>query len=288
MRVLPPPRLLAWAALAGALTLGAAACGGSTSPSATPGTPLAVVSAAGGTVSFNGAFGTVASVSGTSPVTLEVQNPSTGQTTVTVSSSATVLRQVAGSAADVKPGSCVQVIAAGTASGVVTAATVVVSPPAAGGRCTPAVAFGGAGGAPGAGFGGRRFFGPRASGTPRPRPSGSGARRFAGARAVFGPVVSVSGTTFVVSASRPATRLGSSPSAAPTFTTTPTTVQEGPSTRYVLTEPASPSVLAVGQCVLATGATDSTGAVTARVVSIRYLIPGASCTFGAGRFRSGG
>jgi hypothetical protein len=135
------------------------------------------------------------------------------------------------------------------------------------------------------------FGGGRPSGTRAPRagqfPSGfpTGARRsgapggpFAFAARAGGTVRSVAGSTVTVSGTNPRT------GAATTYT-----VKVDQATKYSQTVAATARALAVGQCAIATGRADDTGAVTA--TSIRLSAPtGGSCTaeFGGGRRPFGG
>jgi hypothetical protein len=270
----------------GLVVLGVAACGGSAGNSATPAATIASSAAPGASpapsasqAAFPGVVGTAAAVSGSS---LEVQNPTSGQVTVTFSASTPITDTVSVTAKDVTVGSCVTVVGkpstTGSAATSVTATSVTVSAPVKG-SCTG----GGAGGFGGGGFGG---FGPGsggASGTPRPsfsarpRPTGSrgafGNGTFGGAN---GKVTSVSATGFVVQARRRA-------AGSDTSTTTSVTVITTSASKYLKTVSATASALKVGQCITAAGTTNSIGAVAAR--SIRISQPGASgCVSGfAGR-----
>jgi hypothetical protein len=60
-------------------------------------------------------------------------------------------------------------------------------------------------------------------------------------------------------------------------------VTVGGSTTYTKAEPASASTLKVGECVVANGQADSTGAVTATTIAISQAGPD-----GCGRQRAGG
>jgi hypothetical protein len=137
-----------------------------------------------------------------------------------------------------------------------TARTVSITQPNASGACT----------AQGGGFGGGGIgSGQSPPGGNAPPGNGSGppgngqnrnnAPRFAVA---FGKVQSLSGSSFVVQGPN---RNGS--------TTTTTTVTTDTSTTYTKVVNASPSALAVGQCIAATGSSDQTGAITANSISIR-------------------
>jgi uncharacterized membrane protein len=262
--------------IAGALAVGLIACGGSPTPAASSNTPAPPTSRASAPQTPPGAFGTAAAVSATS---LEVQNPSTGQVTVNFTSSTTFSNTVSGTLADVTSGSCVTVASTATGSSrpapgtPITARTVNITQPGANG-CT-AGGFGG---------GGRAGGGTRPSGSPRPygsvRPSGAnGAGRGNFGGFAFGSVTAVSATGFTVhSAARGQTAA------------TDTTVTVNSSTTYSKVESATSSALAVGDCIAAVGATDDTGAVTAKTIGISKPGPnGCSSGFGGGGFgRRGG
>jgi len=255
----------------GIVVLGVAACGSS----GTTATPAATVrSAAPGSsqaptatpAAFPGVVGTAAAVAGSS---LEVQNPTSGQVTVTFTATTPITDTVAVTSKDVTVGSCVTVVgtpsAAGAAAKSVTATSVTISAPVKG-NCT------GAGGFGGGGFGrGQGSATPRPSFSARPRPTGSrgafGNGAFGGAD---GKVTSVSATGFVVQArSRTA---GSD---------TSVTVVTTAASKYLKTVTAAPSALKVGQCITAVGTTNSIGAIAAR--SIRISQPGPTgCVTGFG------
>jgi Domain of unknown function (DUF5666) len=263
-----------------------AACGSSSSASTTSTTKAPQRGGAAGGAGgrqFPGASGTIAAVSGTS---LEVQNPRTGQTTVNYTTTTTFQQTVAASAADVTAGACISAFGKPTSAssstsrfGIpVTATTVMVSQPTSG-SCSPGAggSGGGGGAAPGAGApGGGTPGGPTGG-----RPGGSG--RFPGRAAgqfaaASGLVTAVNGLQVTVSEMSRTT--GQSTSVAVTLAS---------STTYSQRTAASPSDLAVGKCAQAVGTADTTGAVTAR--SITVSTPGANgCTgrFGAGGFGGGG
>jgi hypothetical protein len=258
----------------GIVVLAATACGSSgatsSTPSAAPAAAASTPKPSSSAAAFPGVTGTAAAVSGSS---MEVQNPTSGQVTVTFTTSTPIIDTVSVTAKDVTVGSCVTVIgkpsAAGAASTSVTATTVTISAPVKG-SCT------GAGGFGGGGLGGTRPSGaPRPSFSARPRPTGSrgafGNGDFGGAN---GKVLSVSATGFVVQArSRTA---GSSAA-----TTTSVTVITNSASKYLKTVSATPSALKVGQCITAIGTANSIGAVAAR--SIRVSQPGPSgCVSGFG------
>lgn len=121
-----------------------AACGGSSAASSTSSTtkpPSHSGSGGSGTGtprSFPGASGTIAAING---VTLEVQNPTTGQTSVAYTPSTTFEQTVSASVADVTVGSCVSAVGKPTSGsssnfgGPVTATTVTITQPVSG-SCT--------------------------------------------------------------------------------------------------------------------------------------------------------
>jgi hypothetical protein len=283
-----------WApALAGVgiVVLGVTACGGGAGNSATPAATIASSAAPGsspspsaGQAAFPGVVGTAAAVSGSS---LEVQNPTSGQVTVTFTASTPITDTVSVTAKDVTVGSCVTVVgkpsATGSAASPVTATTVTISAPVKG-SCTGAGGFGGGGfGGFGRGGGaGGAGATPRPSFSARPRPTGSqgafGNGAFGGAN---GKVTSVSATGFVVQAMRRTAGSG-------TATETDITVITSSASKYLKTVTASASALKVGLCITAVGTANSIGAVAAR--SIRISQPGPSgCVTGfAGRGGFGG
>jgi hypothetical protein len=253
----------------GIVVLGVTACGSSgttATPTAAPAAAASTPKPTSSAAAFPGVTGTAAAVSGSS---LEVQNPTSGQVTVTFTGSTPITDTVSVTAKDVTVGSCVTVVGkpstTGSAASSVTATTVTISAPVKG-DCT------GAGGFGGGGFGGTRPSGaPRPSFSARPRPTGSqgafGNGAFGGAD---GKVLSVSATGFVVQArSRTAGAAGSTGSAA---TVRSVTVITNSASKYLKTVSAAPAALKVGQCITAVGATNSIGAIAAQ--SIRISQPG--------------
>ncbi|MHB1721072.1 MAG: hypothetical protein ACYCTL_13010 [Acidimicrobiales bacterium] len=113
-----------------------AACGGSTS--STPASARHATATAGSTsatgsgepAAFHGTSGTVASVSGD---TLEVQNPSIGQVTVTMSATTAMTQTIAATSSSLVIGECVAATGTKSASGVVDATSVTLSQPGPGG-----------------------------------------------------------------------------------------------------------------------------------------------------------
>jgi hypothetical protein len=222
---------------------------------------------------FPGVTGTAAAVSGSS---LEVQNPTSGQVTVTFTSSTAITDDVSATPTDVKVGSCVTVIgqspaSGGTASGAtasrtVTATTVSISTPV-NGDCTAAGGFGAARpqGNPSA----------RPSFSARPRPSGSAGAFGGGFGGANGKVTSLSATGFVVQGRNPAAGGNAG------GTTTTVAVTTTSTTKYTKVADAKSSALKAGECITAVGTTNSIGAVAAK--TIRISQPGANgCVTGFG------
>jgi Domain of unknown function (DUF5666) len=254
------------AALAGLgiVALAATACGGAASTvaplAAASGSPSPTASAA----AFPGVVGTAAAVSGSS---LEVQNPTSGQVTVTFSSTTPITETLTATSAAVTVGSCVAVTsqpaASGAAASTAAASTVTVSAPVKG-KCSIAAGFGGGGGG----------FAPRPGSSASPRPSFSARPRPSGARGALGgadgAVTAVSASGFVVQRKNPA-------GGADTSITVTTTA----ATKYLTVVTAHPSALKVGQCVTAVGTANSIGAVAAKSIRISQPGPdGCVTTFG--------
>jgi hypothetical protein len=248
----------------GLAALAATACGsgGSTAAGSTATTPAASNSPApaSGQTAFPGVVGTAAAVSGSS---MEVQNPTNGQVTVTFTTATAISDMVAATATDVTVGNCVAVVGqpstSGSATGPVTATTVTISTPV-NGNCGATAGFGATGGGLGS-------FSPRPRSSSSPRPSGPG-RSFGRAN---GKVSSLSASGFVVQAR---TRTAG----ADTSITVTTTA----ATKYLKVVTARKSALKVGECITAVGTANSTGAVAAR--TIRISQPGGSgCVTGFGR-----
>ena len=260
----------------GLVALAATACGGgggttSAPPAAAANSPAArsSQSPSGAQAAFPGVVGTAAAVSGSS---MEVQNPSSGQVTVTFSTATAITETVATTSKDVTVGSCVAVVGQSSASGGTTrsvaATSVTISTPV-NGSCRAAGGFGFGSGGP------RGTFSPRPGFTPRPRPSGSrgafGAGGFGGAN---GAVTSLSASGFVVQARNPRS---ADPSATASITVTTSSA-----TKYLKVVTARPSALKVGQCIIAVGQANSIGTVAARTIRISQPGPN-GCVAGFGR-----
>jgi hypothetical protein len=222
------------------------------------------------------AYGMAAAIAGNS---VEVQDPATGQVTVTFSSGTGFSQTKSATIAALAVGDCVTAIgqrsaaASPAASGSpganrptsFTAASVSIEP-AVNGSCT-AGGFGGGGG----GFGGRP------SGSPRPSGSfsrGAGGGGFGGGGfggVANGKVSQLSGDTMSVLVTG---RGGQSD------TTDQVSLTAG--TTYTQTVTVNSTALKVGECVTAIGSTGSTGAVSATRISLST--PGSNgCTTGFGR-----
>jgi hypothetical protein len=261
----------------GIVVLAATACGGSGTtaiPTVTPAAANGTPTPASSPSAFPAVVGTAAAVSGSS---VEVQNPSSGQVTVTFTASTPITDTVSVTSKDVTVGSCVTVVgkpsAAGAATKSVTATSVTISAPVKG-NCTGAGAGGFGGGFGGFG-GGQGGSSPRPSFSPRPRPTGSrgafGNGTFGGAD---GKVTAVSASGFVVQARNRAAGSG-------TATDTSITVITTSASKYLKTVTASASALKAGLCITAVGTANSIGAVAAR--SIRISQPGPTgCVSGFG------
>lgn len=296
-----------WAALTLLLVSG---CGSSAPSVAQPGNSVPTTSATGqspggssrgsGTVRgvAPGASGFLAAIDGK---TLQVQGNGT-QTAVTYTSATTFSNTVTSSRSDVRVGECIQALpvrapvttprptptsATGgmpsAQSGPLLAGSVALSSPVKGSCVRSAVGFG---------AGGR---GPRP--TPRPSRSGSSTRptappgggsTFRGGQglAASGRVAAVNGTTITVLRElRPRTATAT-PATASAAVPTTVMVTTNSATTYSRTVAATSRALATGRCVSAFGTVDGTGAVLARVISIR-VAQGGSCSSGFGQRGSG-
>jgi hypothetical protein len=256
----------------GIVVVAATACGGSgttATPTAAPAAANSTPTPASSPAAFPGVVGTAAAVSGSS---LEVQNPTSGQVTVTFTASTPITDTVTVTSKDVTLGSCVTVVgkpsAAGASTTSVTATSVTISAPVKG-NCIGGGGFGGGGfGGFGGGQGGSS---PRPSFSPRPRPTGSrgafGNGAFGGAD---GKVTSVSASGFVVQGRN---RAATSDTSITVITTA--------ASKYLKTVTTASAALKVGQCITAVGTANSIGAIAAR--SIRISQPGPSgCVTGFG------
>lgn len=283
--------------LAVSLTTLLAACGGgstkaasaraSTSPvGSSPAASGSATRAGGpGGRSFSGAAGSVAAITGSS---MEVQNPSSGQTTVNWTAATTFAQTVRLAASALAAGECVTVTGS-SSNGRITARSVAITAPSSSGTCPTGFGPGGRGG-----FGARAGRGnaPTGSAPTGSAPNGNAPGRFravpANAGFASGKVVSATAGSLVLYGSSFAGPRSPRTSVPPT-TAAPAdvTVTLAPSTVYTQVRPAAATSLAVGDCVVATGPADSTGAVTARSVRITST-GGQSCSAGFGRFAGAG
>ena len=230
------------------------------------------------------AQGTIAALAATN---MEVQNPQSGQVTVTFGSKTTFTETKTTTKASVVVGTCVAAMAARSASSgsaapstpapsasrpprvtSFTAETVVITQPV-NGTCN-------------GGFGG-----PNGSGAPGPGgpPSGafpSGAPSGGFGRGGFGDFARATGKVTAVAAST-MTVVGATRSGSITYTVT-----VDPSTMYTATGSGTVASLAVGKCVIAFGSTDSTGAVAATRIAVSPASSSGCTTAGFGRGRFGG
>ena len=232
-----------------------------------------------------GTSGTIAAINGTS---LEVQNPTTGQTTVTYTSATTFDQTVSAAASGVTVGSCISAFGKPTSTSSTEQDIGVrraghghhrLHHPARLGqlhrRLRRRVRRGRRRGAgrPG-GFPAAvpaPVVGPRvADGGPLP---GWGRGTFG---AASGQVTAVTGSTVTVSETNPSTKATSS-----------VVITLTASTTYTERTSATAADLAVGKCATAIGTADSTGAVTARSITLSHPVSG-SCTTGFGGFGRGG
>ena len=249
------------------------------------------------------ADGSVAALQASS---MEVQNPSTGQTTVSWTTSTQFSKTVTESVSSLAAGDCVTVTGTPSKSSKTTIAarSITVRSPSSTGSCS--VAAGRSGTSTGGAFAGPGGFNFRRSGTGSPSgtrpsfPAGS-ARRFAGlgsiavasgkVTGVSGSTVSVSGVDITPGSLRP--KASSSKSSKTSRPAAPNTenlkITTSGSTSLSSTQSAAATDLVVGDCVTAFGPAATNGAVTATTVRITST-GGASCTggFGGGGFFRGG
>jgi Domain of unknown function (DUF5666) len=270
-------------ALAAAMIIGSAAAGAAT----TTNTPAPL-----------GASGSVASLSGSS---MEVQSPTTGQTTVSWTPTTKFSKTVSEAVSVLTAGDCVTVTGTPSKSSkTIAARSISVAPASTSGSCsgparssagTPTGGAGRVGGPGGGGFNFRTGDNGNARGQRPPFPGGSGTRfgglgslTFATGKvtAVIGSTVSVSG--FEVKPGSFGRKSGSSKGSKPT---TPKTqglkITTSGSTTVSATQSAASTDLAVGDCVSAFGPAAPNGAVTASDVRITAT---GSTSCGAG-FRGG-
>ncbi|HVD88872.1 MAG TPA: DUF5666 domain-containing protein [Jatrophihabitantaceae bacterium] len=228
------------------------------------------------------AQGTIAALAATS---MEVQSPQSGQVTVTFGPKTAFTQTSAAAKASVVVGTCVAAVAARSqSSGSAAPSTPApsASPPARVTSFTAAtvVITQRANGTCNGGFGGLN-----GSAAPSGAPSGafpSGAPSGGFGRGGFGGFAArATGKVTAVTAST-MTVVGSTRSGPITYT-----VSVDPSTMYTATGSGTSASLAVGQCVIAFGPTDSTGAVAATRIAVSPA-SSSGCTVGFGRGRPGG
>lgn len=270
------------AVLLGALT----ACGGGDA-TATDAVSADTQAAADGTtggatgrgegLTLPGTRGTIAAIDGT---TLQVQNDQSGQVAVSYTAATTITAQVTGSLSDIVVGSCVRVTGVGeTADDTtpLTAATVTVTEKVDG-TCSAwaGAGGGGAGRSDGAPDGGSPStdFPERA---PERAPGGAldGARGFGSGAS--GEVSAVDASTITLEVSVPGDDA-----------TTSTSVLLDDTTTVTVTQDSDAASLVVGECVVATGDADSTGAVTAEAIQLSDPVDGACQAGGPGGFGGAG
>jgi len=255
-------------------------------------------SSSSGGRSFPGASGSVAAITGSS---MEVQNQLTGQVTVSWTTSTTFSHMATVPASSVAVGDCVTVSGSTSKkSKVVTAKTVTISKPTSG-KCSE-----GFGGFPGGGSGpprtGGSFPGGGSGGPPsgesafgRQRPGGFANIGFASGKvkSVNSNSMKVSGFSSASLSTAARTTKGKRPTVKttkgkhPTVKTTTVKVTLKSSTTYSESESATSSSLAAGDCVTATGSSDSTGAVSASAIQITST-GGKTCNTGFGGFGGSG
>ena len=253
------------------------------------------------------ASGSVAALQASS---MEVQSPSTGQTTVNWTTSTQFSKTVSESVSSLAAGDCVTVTGTPSKSSKTTIAarSITLLSASSTGSCSvgarsSGTSTGGAFGRPG-GFSFRRAGSGSTSGTRPSFPAGS-ARRFAGlatiaiasgkVTGVSGSTVSVSGVDITPGSFRP--KASSSKSSKSSKTSKPAApktenlkITTSGSTTLSSTQSAAATDLVVGDCVTAFGPAATNGAVTASTVRITSTTGGASCTggFGGGGFFRGG
>jgi hypothetical protein len=260
-----------------------------------------------------GASGSVAALNGSS---MEVQNPNSGQTTVSWTTTTRFSKTATEAVSALAVGDCVSVTGKSTnkSKTTIAARSITVTAPAANALCTGpgARAAGGSSNGPPAGFqfrtgnGSVGGSGQGANGSrPRFPEGGSGANNFrkqlASLSVAAGKVTAVTGSTvtisgFTLSPGSFPRRAASGNSTSHTNTKTkkpvpPKTqalkITTSSSTTVSATQSASPGDLAVGDCVSAFGPAATNGSVTATTVRITST-GGGSCAGVIGRFGGGG
>lgn len=266
-----------------------------------------VAGAAAPTTPPGAASGSVAALNTSS---MEVQNPESGQTTVSWTSTTQFSKTVTEAVSSLSAGDCVTVTgtASKTSKTSITARTITVSTPSSAGTCAAAPGSRSTTGGTGGGFGFRTGGGAPGgpggafrvpSGT-RPSFPGGGSSNFRkelGSIAIAsGKVTGVNGSTLTVSGydlsggtfKRPTKSSSKSTSkpTAPKLKTETLKITTSGSTTVSSTQSAASTDLAVGDCVSAFGPAASNGSVSATTVRISPSTDG-SCTGGAGGFAGG-
>ena len=289
-------RVFVPAVMAGVAGLAFAACGGGTSVTTPAATPTTSARAGSGAGADNGGppgvAGQLASINGT---VLEIQDPQAGQTTVNLTSTTTITQTATVTSSALQSGQCVTATGTKNTSGGVSATNVTINltmttPDCSGGGAGGGAFFGGGGGG-GAGFG-RGGGAGAGGGTTRTTLSPAQVQqRLATLGVSDGKVTAISGNTVTVQVPPPPSTTTSTTRAGATrvrVTPLPQFTYNS-STQFSELKTASPSDLAVGQCVMAFGPSDSTGTVTAQRITIRPAGPnGCSTGLGGGRFGGGG
>lgn len=255
------------------LTLAACGSSSTSTPAAASASPTSAAARPGGAGGVPGpaAYGVAAAISGSS---IEVQDPATGQVTVTYSDATTWTQSTQATTAALAVGDCVTVTGTAPAS-TGTASTTTRPTSFTATAITVIDTTNGTCAATGFGNGTAPRTGTRASsaptGTPRTRTGTGGGGGGAGFAFATGTVQSVSGATIVIDTVAQAAQGATIDTVTTTGTTTVTT-----------TAPATSAALTVGECVSANGATSPNGSVSATRIALST--PGPSgCTTGFGR-----
>lgn len=255
---------------------------------------------AGAATTSNSPIGATGSVAALSTSSMEVQNPASGQTTVSWTPTTTFSKSVTESVSAVTVGDCVTATgsASKTSKTTIAARTITVTTPLNGGACGPGGRLGafragtGSGGPPAGGFqfrtgsgGGPKNF---PEGGPRTFPGGAAGKNLRNRLANFdvasGKVTAVNGSTITVSgvslspgSFSPKSKGKTKQPAKPKTETLKVTTTS--STPVNATQSATSGDLAVGDCVSAFGPAATNGSVTATTVHITST-GGADCTVG--------
>lgn len=247
------------------------------------------------------ATGSVAALQASS---MEVQNPSTGQTTVSWTTSTQFSKTVSQSVSSLAAGDCVTVTGTPSKSSKTTIAarSITVRSPSSTGSCSVGTGSSATSGGAFAGPGGFNFrrSGSGIPGGTRPSFPAGATRRFAGGlnsiAIASGKVTGVSGSTVSVSGVDVSpgsfrTKSSTSKSSKTAKPIAPKTenlkITTSGSTTLTSTQSTAATDLAVGDCVTAFGPAATNGAVTATTVRITST-GGASCTGGFGGGGGGG